>query len=143
LGFEPFKKELIALGYVTLVQRQQVRNFVLGFTHPKPNKKTLRGILDGRPLKEEQVEPPRASLTNLMDIQHVVEDYSYCIELDGVSYFNQFSMHEDISADWVLKLGKERYAWQRMPMGWGRAVYVAHSVAVLLAAMCTFRKESV
>ena len=136
-----FKDELLAKRYISPITRQRVSHFVTAFKVPKPKKKTLRSVLDGRPQNAEQFRPPPAQLASMGDIGGAVQKYAMCQELDGISYFNQFKMHPEIAADWVIKLGKERFTWNRMPMGWSYAVYVSHTVTELLADIKHSRGE--
>ena len=133
--FAPFREELLAMRYISPIVRSRVQQFVTGFCVAKPKKKTLRSVLDGRPQNEEQFPPPHTNLPGLEAIKHGARVYPLCQELDGTSYFNQFRMHPEIAAHWVLKIGKERFTWNRMPMGWSHAVYVAHTVTEFLAAI--------
>ena len=132
-AFVRHKDDLMAKRYITPIARARVKQFVTGFTVPKPKKQTLRSILDGRPQNAEQFRPPHTDMAGLENMRENTLKYALCQELDGVSYFNQFEMHPEIAAHWVIKLGKERFAWNRMPMGWSHAVYVAHTVTELLA----------
>ena len=132
-AFIRHKDDLLGKRYITPIARARVKQFVTGFTVPKPKKQTLRSILDGRPQNAEQFRPPHTDMAGLENMRENTLKYALCQELDGVSYFNQFEMHPEIAAHWVIKLGKERFAWNRMPMGWSHAVYVAHTVTELLA----------
>ena len=132
-AFVRHKDDLLGKRYITPIARARVKQFVTGFTVPKPKKQTLRSILDGRPQNAEQFRPPHTDMAGLEDMRENTLKYALCQELDGVSYFNQFEMHPEIAAHWVIKIGKERFAWNRMPMGWSHAVYVAHTVTELLA----------
>lgn len=131
--FAPFRDELLEKRFVRAISRKQIRQFVLGFTVPKPKKRTLRTVLDGRNQNAQQTRPPEVKLATLDDILLAVQDFPLCQELDALGFFHQFELHPEIAADWVLKIGKERFAWTRMPMGWSHAVFVAHTVASLLA----------
>lgn len=132
-GFARFREELIRKDFLRPISRRRIRKFVLGFTVPKSKKKTLRTVLDGRPQNAEQDRPPHVDLASLSDILQATNDFPLCREFDAIGFFHQFRMHPDIAANWVLKIGKERFAWTRMPMGWSHAVFVAHTVAQLLA----------
>lgn len=131
--FETETSRLLQLGYITPIARSKVKGFVHGFTVPKVKKSTRRTILDGRPLNKLQCPPPRTALPNLDDIAQCIRRYAFGCELDGTGWFHQFTLHPDIAAFWVLRLGKQRFSWNRMPMGWTHAVHVAHTVAQFLA----------
>lgn len=133
--FEPDLQSLKDKGFVTEIARSQVKEFVHGFTVPKPKKQTRRTILDGRPQNAKQSEPPHTQLPGLEDVIRLAQRFSFCREYDGTGWFHQFGLHPDIARHWVLRVGKGRYRWNRMPMGWSRSVYVAHTVAEALAAV--------
>ena len=122
------KQSLLANRYITPIARHRVKKFVVGFTVPKPKKMTLRGVLDGRPQNAEQVRPPDPHLAGLERMRELTLEFPLCQELDGISYFNQFQWDPEIAAHWVVKLGKERFTWDRMAMGWSHAVFVSHTV---------------
>ena len=122
------KETLLANRYITPIARHRVKKFVVGFTVPKPKKMTLRGVLDGRPQNAEQVRPPDPHLASLERMRELTLEFPLCQELDGISYFNQFQWDPEIAAHWVVKLGKERFTWDRMAMGWSHAVFVSHTV---------------
>jgi len=132
-NFARFKNEIKSKGFAVPISRRAIKKFVFGFTIPKVKKKKLRTLLDGRPQNELQKEPPHVQLAGLQDVIDAVVEYPLAQELDGTGFFHQFKLHPDIAAEWVLKIGKERLAWTRMPMGWSHAVYVAHTVACFLA----------
>eukprot|EP00760_Papus_ankaliazontas_P020961 PhM_4_TR18616/c0_g3_i1/m.83744 len=64
-----------------------------------------------------------------------VASFALCQELDGTAYFNQFPLHPLIAREWCLRIGKERFTWNRMPMGWSHAVFVAHTVTLFLSSV--------
>jgi hypothetical protein len=131
--FEGEENGLVLKKYIQPLSRKEVRQFVHGFTVPKVKKQKKRTVLDGRPQNEQQFKPPPVDLPGLHDIEEAVKKYSMCTEYDGTGWFHQFGLHPDIARHWVLRIGNERFAWMRMPMGWSYAVYIAHTVARELA----------
>jgi hypothetical protein len=132
--FEPHLTQLLELGYIQKISRGKVKGFVKGFCVEKPKKRTLRTILDGRPLNRAQSPPPQCELPGLEQVLAAVREYSWGAELDGTGWFHQFGLTEGVAAYWTLRMGTERYAWQRMPMGWAHAVYIAQTVTSALAS---------
>ena len=97
-AFVRHKDDLLGKRYITPIARARVKQFVTGFTVPKPKKQTLRSILDGRPQNAEQFRPPHTDMAGLENMRENTLKYALCQELDGVSYFNQFEMHPEIAA---------------------------------------------
>jgi len=135
--FEHDVPHLSTQKFVEKVKRNEVKNFVHGFTVPKPKKKKQRTVLDGRNENALQRPPPEMTgphkLPGLQEIEDATRRYSYCCEYDGRGWFHQFRLHPKISRHWVLRMGGERYAWMRMPMGWSHSVWIAHVCATELA----------
>jgi hypothetical protein len=102
------------------------------FTRPKPKKRTKRMIVDGRPVNHAQRRPPHVPLPGLHHVREALK-YKYVVELDGVSYFNQFKLNRKIRRWFAFKVGKQTWSWTRMPMGWAHSVHVAQTVTNWLA----------
>lgn len=129
--FEPHLSYLLKRNYLS---RGAVKRAIVGFTIPKMKKRTLRGILDGRPVNQAQKPPPRTALATMEDIEVAVREYGHYCELDGKGWFNQFGMDDKIQENWGLKIGGEWYRWTRLPMGWSYSVFVAHTATEALAS---------
>eukprot|EP00759_Apiculatamorpha_spiralis_P057866 PhF_6_TR8799/c0_g1_i2/m.13974 len=123
-------RTLIKNGYVAPETKPKAKVGV--FTRPKPKKKTLRMIVNATPVNYAQKPPPHVTLPGLKDVQGIATRAKFVTELDGTSYFNQFLLHKDIRKWFTFTVGRQRWAWKRMPMGWAHSVYIAQAVTEAL-----------
>eukprot|EP00760_Papus_ankaliazontas_P036859 PhM_4_TR8398/c2_g2_i1/m.62673 len=130
-GLEGYVNILVEAGIWKRIPRRMVRTYVSAFTIPKVKKETRRLICNAIPLNDKsQRTGYDLSLPGLSELVGAVRTSAWFVELDGVSYFNQFPVPPDLEHDFVVRVGSHNYAWCTMPMGWLNAVDVAQAASL-------------
>eukprot|EP01064_Diplonema_japonicum_P035531 TRINITY_DN7743_c0_g2_i1.p1 TRINITY_DN7743_c0_g2~~TRINITY_DN7743_c0_g2_i1.p1 ORF type:complete len:365 (-),score=63.55 TRINITY_DN7743_c0_g2_i1:61-1155(-) len=116
---------------------EKVKNVVKAFTVPKPSGKR-RLVVDASLVGNAQRDPPSVDLPSVADVKEMVVQNEYVVQLDGKSWFYQigarplreyFALHTVAGWYWLVVLA----------MGWSWSVWVAQSVAALLASEACVR----
>lgn len=107
-----------------------VTNF---FTVDKKDE-TLRLVVDGRKVNVLMEPPPKMELPTIEEVVNYLMSNEYAMTVDGISYFYQFGISDEVSTLFCANLAAARgeftpVALTRMPMGWSYAPHIAQKVS--------------
>eukprot|EP00760_Papus_ankaliazontas_P008753 PhM_4_TR13919/c1_g2_i5/m.40033 len=108
------------------IPRRQIKTYITAFTVAKPKKETMRLICNAVPLNDKmrRLDPElfTLDLPRLKDIEQMVTEYEWMVELDGVSWFNRIiSGGISLRGSTVMRMrgrhspwaGTRRWMWRR------------------------------
>ena len=120
-------ESLVAAGILCEVPRKYVKLYLQSFVIPKPSKRRVRVILNCIPVNEMYESIPKVQLPGRADIIDKVRNNEYFLEGDGKSYFNQYTLGEEVRRFMGVRVSGRNFLWSTGPMGWSPMPYVGQS----------------
>lgn len=124
---------LMHYGVTRTLDREHIRVIANMFTVDKKDL-SLRLVCDGRKTNSLMTKPEKMAIPQIHDVIAYLMKNRYACTVDGLSYFYQFPIGEDVGTMFAAHLSGTRGAFQtvcmtRMPMGWSYAPKIAQDVS--------------
>lgn len=121
-------RDLVRTGVIRKIDASLVRGHIDIFTVLEIFKNRLRVIkwpkLINAILGAATIDPDM-SIAGKKAILEIIHAGSYCAQFDGSSFFDQFTLHPEISSRMCFKKNNEYYCLATLPMGQRQSVQVA------------------